>query len=127
MAAPARATTRAAPRTSPSCSAWRGRRRFARGGLRTPRPPLPRLRTADRLGQLLDRRLEVARERVEVAHGVVIADEAEVDGAVVAHDPETDALVARQRHHRVDRLELAAHQVQRELRAGDVGDDEVEE
>ena len=46
-------------------------------------------------GQLLDRVAEVVGQRVEVGHRLVVADQAEVDLAVVAHDPEADGLPAR--------------------------------
>ena len=47
---------------------------------------------------------EVEGEAVDVGHRVVIADQAEVDLAVVGHDP--DAPGAGPRHHREDRLIL---------------------
>ena len=65
---------------------------------------------------------------VEVPEQVVVADEAEVDAAVVAEQRDPEALVAcasgtigKQVDH------LAAHQVERELRARHVGHDQVEE
>ena len=55
------------------------------------------------LEQLVQRRLEVVGELLEVLHRVVVADQAEVDLAVVAHDPDAERLALGQRHHREDR------------------------
>src|SRR5262245_40589889 len=52
---------------------------------------------------LADRPLEVEPEAVEVGHRVVVADEAEVDLAVVGHDPDAERLAASERHEREDR------------------------
>src|SRR5436190_2566369 len=82
---------------------------------------------AGRLGQLGERLAEVLGKGLEVPEQVVVAHEAEVDAAVVAHEGDAEALVAGQRDHREGLLELPAEQVERELRAGHVRDDEVEE
>ena len=50
--------------------------------------------------ELGERLGEVVGERVEVGHRLVVADEAEVDLAVVAHDPEADSLALGERDHR---------------------------
>ena len=47
--------------------------------------------------------------------------------AVVAHDRDAEGLLLGQGHDGVEDLQAPPEQVQRELGAGDVGDDQVEE
>jgi hypothetical protein len=63
---------------------------------------------------------------VEVGQRVVVAEQAEVDRAVVGHDRDPEGGVAGQRDLREDPLEPPAEQVEGELRARHVGDREVE-
>ena len=75
---------------------------------------LRRRRRRDDLGEA---RLERLGEVVQHRHRLVVADQAEVDAAVVAHDPDADGLALGQRDHREDVAEAAAEHVERELRA----------
>ena len=79
-----------------------------------------------RLHQLGDRVGQILRQLLDVREPVVIGVEPEVQLAVVAHDRDPERLVGRQRHHRKHLLQPPTQHVQRELRAGHVGDDEVE-
>src|SRR3954447_8901469 len=78
------------------------------------------------LRQLLKRRRQMVGEVLEVRHRVVVADQPEVERAVVAHDRDAQPLVHRQRDHREHVEQLLALYVQRELWPGHVRDDEVE-
>ena len=62
---------------------------------------------------------------VDVGELVVVADQAEADAPVVRHRRDRQRAVAGEERERVDLLELAAEQVQRELRPGDVRDEQV--
>src|SRR3546814_10995474 len=63
--------------------------------------------------QRLDLLFDVAAEVVEVVHRVVIAHQADLDAAVVAHDRDRQGLLRGQEWDRDQRLQLAAAQVQR--------------
>jgi ribosomal protein S18 acetylase RimI-like enzyme len=77
--------------------------------------------------QLPERLLDQLADRVDVGHGVVVGQQPEVDLAVVAHDRDGQRVVLRQEGDRHDLLHLAPEQVERELRARHVRDDQVEE
>jgi hypothetical protein len=79
------------------------------------------------VGQLGQGLPHVLGELLDVPEQVVVADQAEVHPAVVAHQRDPDALVADQRDHGEGVDHLPAHQVQRELRSRHVGNDHVEE
>ena len=66
-------------------------------------------------------------ERVEVGQGVVVADEPEVDAAVVGHHRDAERGVLGQRDERIELAQPAAEQVERDLRPGHVRHREVEE
>src|SRR5256885_2294542 len=77
---------------------------------------LPGRRRAGGPHQLGERLLERAPDEVEVRHGVVVAEQAEVDLAVVAHDRYRHRVVLGQERDRHELLHLAPEQVERELR-----------
>ncbi len=79
------------------------------------------------LDELGERVLDRPREVVEVVHRVVVAEQAEVHVAVVGHDRDRERVVLRQKRDREDRVHLAARDVERELRAGDVRHEHVEQ
>ena len=80
-----------------------------------------------RLEQLLDLGLDALGDQGHVLHRVVVAEQAEVDLAVVGHDRDRQRVVLRQEGDREDVEQLAAEHVERDLRPGDVGDDQVEQ
>ena len=80
-----------------------------------------------RAEQLVERGREPVGDRVDVLHRVVVGEQAEVDAAVVAHDRDRERVVLGQKRDREDVLELTAEYVERDLRAGDVGHDQVEQ
>ena len=67
------------------------------------------------------------RDRVEVLERVEVADQPERHPPVVGHHGHGERAVAGQERHRIQRVQPAAEQVERELRAGDVGDEQVVE
>ncbi len=77
-------------------------------------------------GEPAHRALELLRDRVEVGQRVVVAEQAEAEVAVVAHHRDPERLAAGERHDGVERAQAAPEQVERELGARHVGDDEVE-
>src|SRR3954447_7785482 len=79
------------------------------------------------LEKLGDRFLDPVRDDLEVPQRVEIGQQAEVDAAVVGHDRHEQGLVRRQEANGEYVLELAAEDVERDLRTRDVRDDEVEE
>ena len=92
-----------------------GRRRLVGGA--TPRS----------VGELLQGGEEVVGEVLEVGQYDEVADEAEVERAVVGDDRDPQVEVGAERHHREHVGQLAAVEVERELRPGHVGHDEVDE
>ena len=58
---------------------------------------------------------------------VVVGEQAEADAAVVAHDRDRERVVLGQEGDREDLLHLPSEHVERQLRPGHVGDDQVEE
>ena len=56
-------------------------------------------------------------EVVEVGHGVVVAEQAEVQPPVVGHDRDRQRVVLGQERDREEVLQLAPEHVERELRA----------
>ena len=72
-------------------------------------------------------RLDPIGHDADVVHRVVVREQAEVDAPVVGHDRHEDGLVGRQEPDREAVLELAAEEVDRHLRPGDVRDHHVEE
>ena len=56
-------------------------------------------------------------EHLDVLHRVVVAEQAEVDAAVVGHDRDGEGVVLGQEGDGEDVLELAAEHVERDLRA----------
>ncbi len=107
----------------PSRRRRRERRRASRGRAGG---ALADLRSVGGAGEQADRALEVERDRVEVGERVVVAEQPEAEVAVVAHHRDPERLAAGERHDRVERAQAAPEQVERELRARDVRDDEVE-
>ena len=97
-----------------------------------PRVALPQLGHATPpfgcdLRHLRERVFDPAREHLEIAAGVAVGPQPEVQRAVVGEDPDDDREVLRERHDR-ERLDQArAHHVERLLRTGHVGDDQVHE
>ena len=77
--------------------------------------------------QLADRRVQVGGEVVDVGHRLVVAEQAEEDAPVVGHDRDPERRVEHERHLGVERAQAPAEHEDRELRAGDVGDGDVEE
>src|SRR4051794_2895480 len=119
--APASSTTKVSVMVPPaSIARTRGRRSLPRTLFR------PFLRAGD-LEQLLQGLLDQVPDRVDVGHGVVIGEQAEVDLAVVAHDRDRQGVVLGQEGDRHDLLHLAPEQVERELRSWHIGHDQVEE
>ena len=116
-----RGPTQAAREAGSAGSSRAGRRR-RRG---RPRPG-PRPCSPPRAARSSDS-LSAVGDQVDVLHRVVVGQQAEVDAAVVAHDRDRERVVLGQEGDREDVLELAAEHVERDLRAGDVGDDQVEE
>ena len=84
-------------------------------------------RRAGRVRERLQPGEEVARERFEVVEGVEVADEAEVQRAVVGDDRHAEVEVGAERHHREHVGQLTVAEVERELRPRHVGHDEVHE
>src|ERR1700710_2608607 len=74
-----------------------------------------------------DRRREVPDDPVGVRARLRIGEEAEADAAVVAEDGDRQRVVLGEEADRVDGGQLAAENVERELRAGGVGHQQVEE
>src|SRR5581483_638655 len=74
-----------------------------------------------------DRPFQIVGDRIELGQRVVVAEQPEAEVAVVAHDGDAERLARGQRHDGVEALQLASEQVERELRARDVRDDEIEE
>src|SRR3954466_4653544 len=70
--------------------------------------PYRREGNAGHVGKLLQRFTQIARHVFEVGHRVVVADQPEVDRAVVAHQRDAQTLVHRERHHREDIAHLLA-------------------
>src|SRR3954453_13120784 len=56
--------------------------------------------SAGLVGELFQARREMVREVLEVGHRVIVADQPEVDRAVVRHQRDAQTLVQRERHHR---------------------------
>src|SRR4051794_5516590 len=108
-----------APRSAPSTARSRTASRGDRLGLA--------LGVGRRLDELGERLLDRRPDHVDVVHRVVVGEEAEVEAAVVAHGGDEEGLVRRQESDREAVLELAAEEVEGDLRPGDVGDDDVEE
>ena len=77
-------------------------------GTKRRRKPRP---AAGGLEQLVQRGIEISARSLQVRHRVVVADQAEVDLAVVAHDPHAERLALGQRDHREHALHPAAQQV----------------
>ncbi len=77
--------------------------------------------------EIVDRRAQVVGQGLEVAHGVVVAEQAEPETTVIAHDRDAQRLVVGERDHGIEADHLAPEQVERDLRPGDVRHDEVEE
>ena len=112
--------------------AWRPRSGGRAGRMRACRRPLcacpePRPGRARRAVQRGDRPFQVVGDRVELGQRVVVAEQPEAEVAVVAHHGDAERLARGERHDRVQPAQFAAEQVERELRPGHVGDDEVEE
>jgi hypothetical protein len=82
---------------------------------------------AGRRTQLVDRVADALCDQVQVGHRVEVAQQAEVETTVVAHDRDAERLSLGERRQREDVDELAAEHVERDLGPGDVGDHEVEE
>jgi 4-amino-4-deoxy-L-arabinose transferase-like glycosyltransferase len=76
--------------------------------------------------QLAEGGFDGHHEVVQIGNQVPIGDEAPAQPARVAEEGDAERLVGQQRQHRVALPELGAEEVERDLRAGDVGDDEVE-
>src|SRR3954451_11654333 len=87
--------------------------------------PYVREGNAGGVGKLLQRFGEVSRDVFQVGHRVVVADHAEVERAVVAHRADPEPLVHGQRNHREDVEQLLAMDVERELRPGNIGHNQV--
>ena len=68
---------------------------------------------------------QVAHQHVHVGHLVAVGDDPEVHVAHVAHDGDVQAHAVGDHRDRVVGLQPRARHVERELRAGDVGDHEV--
>ena len=102
------------------------RRRRSRGG-HTPRRGGSSPLRADRgVVELAERRLDAGGDVPHVGDELVADHEAEVDRVAVAHDGDVHPRPLHHRAHRIGRLELGAGEVEREGRAGHVGDHEVE-
>src|SRR5215208_660083 len=82
---------------------------------------------AGRAGELPQTGGEVAHKVLEILHGVEIADEPEVELAVVGDDRDAEAEVGTERHHREHVGQLTAVEMERELRPGNVRHAKVDE
>ncbi len=82
----------------------------------------PAARASEAIAQL-----QIARDRLQLRQGVVVGEQPEAEMAVVAHDGDPERLALGERHDRVEDPQAPPEHVERELRAGDVRDDEVEE
>ena len=91
-----------------------------------PLPPLARGQHAGRPPQRCDGPVEIAGDRLELGDGVVVGEQTKAEPAVVAHHGDPQSLASGERHDGIEAAQAMAEQIQRELRAGDVGDDEVE-
>ena len=99
--------------------------RSSRGSTRSPEPRRPPAQWIARIARIASSSAACARldRRVEVAVG----REPEAERAVVGEDADAEALVGRvERDHRMRREHARAAHVERELRARDVRDDDVE-
>ena len=76
--------------------------------------------------ELLQGGEEVAGQVLEVVHHAEVAHEAEVQRPVVGDDGDPQVEVGAERHHREDVGQLAAVEVERELRSRHVSHDEVD-
>ncbi len=77
--------------------------------------------------ELLHALLEVGADALDVGHRVAVGEQAEADRAVVADDRDRQRVAAGEEADRVDLDQLAAAHVEGDLRAGEVGDEQVEE
>src|SRR3954468_9054704 len=77
--------------------------------------------------ELGQRRLDALGHEVEVGQRVVVAEQPEAHLAVVGHDRDGKRALTREEGHREDLRQPPAEHVERELRAGHVGHEEVEE
>src|SRR5262249_51406811 len=80
-----------------------------------------------RLVELLESVVDVGGDRLEVGDRVAVGDQAEEDLPVVAEDRDREGVAAGEEADRVDADQFAAEDVERDLRAGEVGDEHVEE
>ena len=111
-------TARSSPLRTPSASSHASRSHSFRHD--TPR-------SRRELRHLRERVLDPAREHLEIARRVAVGPQPEVQRAVVRQDADDDRQVLRERHDRVRLDQPSAHHVERLLRPGHVGDDEVHE
>jgi len=62
---------------------------------------------------------------VQVRHRIPVGVEPPVEPAIVAEQRDAEPLLGEQRHQRVHGAQRGAEQIQRQRRAGDVGDHDV--
>src|SRR5882672_11380934 len=79
-----------------------------------------------RVFELGERLAAVHREALQVWHGVATAGEAEAHLARVARAGDVERLAVNRDRHRIPGLEPRAAEVQRTVRARDIGDHDVE-
>src|SRR5256714_1825453 len=73
------------------------------------------------------RLLDALGDDDQIGHGVEIAEKAKPHPAVVGHDGDGQRAVAGQERHREHRVDAPAEHVERDLKPGDVGDQQVVE
>ena len=84
----------------------------------------PHIARGDQFGKRL---LDQGSQHVDVGHGVAVGIQAVIHAAVVRRHADRYRLPFGERHDRKDLQEPRAGRVQRMLRTGDVGDDEIEQ
>ena len=87
----------------------------------------PPLATARLRQQLRQRVVDALRDQIDVGEGVEVAQQPVVEASVVRHDRHGECVVLRQEGQGEQILQSPAEDVQRELRAGDVGHQQVEQ